>query len=153
MAKRKRYTDDFRATAVTMLDALGYDGNGDKTGALTKVSNEYNVPLSTLRGWWTAEHNPAPAEVRSIKNDEIIGLIRKEIYGALTEMPNARPEANYKDLATAGAILIDKLQLLQGKATERIEHSGHVTHEERTKRITELLDTARNRRDRQSSIH
>ena len=133
-----------------MLDVLGYGGNGDKTGAMAKVSKQYNVPPATLRGWWLNEHNPPPTEIRDIKTSEIIALIKNEVHGALTSMPNARPDASYKDLAVAGAVLIDKLQLLEGKATERIEH---ISPEQRADRIRELFDIARDRRDQQAASH
>jgi hypothetical protein len=55
--KRKRYTDNFRAKAVSMLAKAGYP---QRKGALTQVSNSINVPLATIHGWFHAKHNPPP---------------------------------------------------------------------------------------------
>ena len=115
MARRKRYTDKFRATAVVMLDAQGYP---KLEGALSKVANHLDVPLSTLRGWWTAEHNPPPAELRNEKKGDLVALLENELRGALEAMPDKRPEASYRDLGTVSAIIVDKLQLLTGQPTE-----------------------------------
>lgn len=119
--KRKRYSDDFRASAVLMLEAAGYPG---REGALTSVSSNTGVPLSTLRGWFTARRNPPPAELRNIKRVDFKQLLREELYGIHEEMPKARPDASYRDLAWAYGVLTDKLQLLDGKPTWRIELVG-----------------------------
>lgn len=112
---RKRYTDKFRATAVVMLDAQGYP---EKEGALSKVAKHLDVPLSTLRGWWTAEHNPPPADIRNEKRGDLAALIKNEVEGVLSAMPDKRIEADYRALATALGIMVDKLQLLTGQPTE-----------------------------------
>lgn len=138
---RKRYTDKFRASAVLMLEAAGYEP-GANGGALTSVSNKLKVPLSTLKGWYTAEHNPVPAEVRTEKKGELVDIIRREIYQALDEAPNARPEASYRDLITGAAILVDKLQLLTGEPTDRTE--VHVN--DARELLISRLDSIRERR-------
>ena len=112
---RKRYTDKFRATAVVMLDAQGYP---EKEGALSKVAKHLDVPLSTLRGWWTAEHNPPPADIRNEKRGDLAALIKNEVEEVLNTMPDKRIEADYRALATALGIMVDKLQLLTGQPTE-----------------------------------
>jgi transposase-like protein len=50
MRQRRRYNDDFRASATLMLEAAGYPG---RDGALSQVSGHLSVPRSTLRGWFT----------------------------------------------------------------------------------------------------
>ena len=147
MRPRKRYDDKFRASAVVMLEAAGYP---DKKGALSLVGRNLSVPISTLRGWYNATRNPAPAELRNEKEIDFTIALRKEVGAALGEMDNARQDASYKDLATTIGILIDKLQLLEGKATERIEH---FTNEERIDRVNAILDTARDRQSRQAISH
>ena len=147
MRARKRYDDKFRASAVVMLEAAGYP---DRKGALSQVGRNLGVPISTLRGWYNATRNPAPAELRNEKRMSLAEMLKAEINGALGEMPNARQDAGYRDLGTVAAILIDKLQLLEGKATERIEH---ISPEQRADRIRELFDIARDRRDQQAASH
>ena len=140
--KRKRYDDKFRANAVLLLEAAGYP---DTKGALTRVSDNVGVPLATLHRWFRAKNNPPPSELVNEKRPELIDLIRSEIYGVLETMPEERKEADYRTLVTGLGILVDKLQLLEGKATERI---GLMDEHERTDRIAALLEAARNRRDR-----
>lgn len=141
--QRKRYTDDFRASACLFLESEGYPGT---KGALIAVSRKLNVPQTTLHGWYMAKHNPPPTQVRTIKKAEIIEIIRQEIYAALEAAPIQRDIASYRDLITSAAILVDKLQLLEDKPTERVSHEHHLNDSERVKRINELLDTARTRR-------
>ena len=132
-----------------MLEAAGYP---DKKGALSRVGKNLNVPISTLRGWFNLKNNPPPAELRNEKRKTLSEMLKDEIDGALNAMPNARPDASYRDIGTVAAILIDKLQLLEGKATERIELNDNITQEERSRRAAELFDTARDRRTRQAII-
>lgn len=121
MAKRTRnqYSDEFRASAVLLLESEGYP---DERGAITRVSDHLHVPRSTLKGWFNKANNPEPAQIRQIKKAEIVDLLRAEIYAALDEMKNSREFASYKDLATSFGIFIDKLQLLSGEPTQRIKH-------------------------------
>lgn len=79
-AKRKRFNDDFRASAVLMLEATGYP---EKKGGLTQVSTHLGVPLSTLRGWFTAERNPPPGtEPAPYPAPEYLPLVAGEAYPA-----------------------------------------------------------------------
>lgn len=123
MSKRKRYTDDFRAGAVLMLQAAGYP---DTEGALSLVSRKLNVPRTTLRRWFHEQQNPPPSDLVHEKKLDLVAAIREEIAAVLGEMPEARADADYRTLATALGILVDKLQLLEGRPTERTEQTGAV---------------------------
>jgi hypothetical protein len=125
---------------------LESEGYPEKKGALTAVSKKLDVPMSTLHSWFMAKHNPPPTKVRSIKKAEIIDIIRDEIYAALEQAPNQRDLADYRELITSAAILIDKLQLLENKPTERIAHEHSIDDRERARRVNELLEAARDRR-------
>lgn len=118
-----RYSDEFRASAVLWLRAAGYP---DTHGALTRVAGELNVHPRTLSRWYNRESNPPPDKIVSEKRVDLVTAIRSEIAAVLSDMPEARDEASYKDLATALGIMVDKLQLLEGKPTERTEQSGRV---------------------------
>lgn len=126
-AKRKRFNDDFRASAVLMLEATGYP---EKKGGLTQVSTHLGVPLSTLRGWFTAERNPPPAELRNEKRIDLVGELTSLLGLTFTAAKNTVDEASYKELATAIGIFVDKLQLLSGQPTERQELNV-IDHRER----------------------
>jgi hypothetical protein len=131
-----------------MLESAGYP---DVKGALQRVSNAVGVPSMTISRWFKGRNNPVPNEVVTEKASDLKTLLRAEIDEALKEMPNARGEASYRDIGTVLGILIDKLQLLENKPTERIDHQVTLTDEERTSRAMELLNAARTRRDGRAS--
>lgn len=120
MAKRKRtrYTDEFRASAVLMLEAAGYP---TQEGALSRVARQLQVPAMTLSRWFKGTNNPPPNNLVNEKRIDLVQALRNEANAAVTEMAQARENASYRDLGTVLGILIDKLQLLDGKPTERIE--------------------------------
>lgn len=116
-----RYTEEYRASAILMAEANGYP---NQKGAVARAAKYLKIPERTLARWLTGASNPPPDKTVSIKKDEIIEALKAEVQAALNEMPNARKDADYKELATTAAILIDKWQLLDGKATERKELTG-----------------------------
>jgi hypothetical protein len=134
MAKR-RYTDEFRANATLMLEAAGYP---DAIGAMTRVANHLGVPRSTLKGWYDFTRNPPPPEMRREKKLDLIQAIKDEISAILGDMPNARMDAQYRELATAFGILVDKLQLLSGEPTERTE-TKTISEAEKHERIRAII--------------
>lgn len=145
---RKRYTDDFRASAVIMLEAEGYP---QKLGALTSVAQYLKVPLTTLHRWFHAKNNPPPSELVTIKKEDLARLFLEEVYHAVLEMGKARQDADYRELATAIGILTDKLQLLTGEPTERTAVVNELSDVERASRIVAILERGRQERARQPS--
>ena len=148
--KRKRYDDEFRTSAVLMLEAAGYPGH---EGALSRVAGHLGgVPLSTLRGWFHGTRNPPPAQLRNEKRLDLREAIREELAGIFPAMAEKRQDATYRELATAAGILIDKDQLLGGHPTWRGEivnllRSGAVTLDDVAEELgdelaTELFDAA-----------
>jgi transposase-like protein len=135
-----RYTDEFRAQAVVMLEAAGYP---DNKGALVRVAQRLGIKHQTLSRWGRQAQNPPPPEMVQRKSFDLVQALRDEIQSILQEMPNARPDADYRELGTVLGIVVDKLQLIEGKATERIEM---MSDDERATRIAEILDAARTRR-------
>lgn len=148
MAKRKSYDDKFRASAVVMLEAAGYP---TEKGALARTAEHLHVPAMTLSRWFRKAQNPPPNELVTEKRGELKDFVRSELSAIFGDMPIVRPDASYKDLATAAGILIDKLQLLENKPTERVEHSGNLTVEERASRIAAIFDAARERRTQRTA--
>jgi transposase-like protein len=118
MGDRKRYNDEFRASAVLMLEAAGYP---DKEGALTAVSKRLGVAHQTLSRWARAVQNPPPSILVQEKRIDLVGELT-ELLGLTVRAAKATvDDASYKELATAIGIYIDKLQLLTGNPTERQE--------------------------------
>ena len=143
--KRKSYDDKFRASAVVMLEAAGYP---TEKGALLRTSEHLGVPSMTLMRWFRKDQNPPPNELVTEKRGELKDFVKSELNAIFGDMPLVRADASYRDLATAAGILIDKLQLLENKPTERVEHSGNLSIEQRASRINEILGAARDRRTR-----
>jgi len=115
---RKRYDDKFRASAVVMLEAAGWP---NEKGALARVSRHLGVPSPTLSRWAREKNNPAPNEVVTEKKGDLVALLKAEAEAIFGDMPNARKDASYRDLAVALGIVLDKHQLLSGGPTGRTE--------------------------------
>ena len=119
MAKRKRYTDDFRASAVLMLEAAGYP---DQKGALVSDAKNVKVPHQTLSRWARGVQNPAPHQLVQEKKLDLIDLIENELRAIYATMPKERDDATYRELGVVGGILHDKYQLLRGGATANVNN-------------------------------
>ena len=116
---RRRYTDEFRASAVVMMVSLGWP---DAEGVAQRVANHLNVPRQTLTRWATESQSPAPIEVVQEKRKDLVALIEDELHAIFGEFEHARGDASYGQLATAAGILTDKLLLLRGHPTDRVEY-------------------------------
>jgi len=132
MKKKGVYDDKFRSSAVIMLEAAGYP---NQKGALERTAKAVGIHARTLSRWFNGEQNPPPDRMVNKKRLELTDLLRNELGSIFKAMPNARPDASYRDLGTVAAIFIDKLQLLEGKPTWRGEvidllKSGKVTPEQ-----------------------
>jgi transposase-like protein len=109
-----RYSDDQRAAVLAALDANG--------GNLTRTARETGVPRQTIQTWaGQRDAQPVSAELRQENRFSLADLIRAELDAIFEEMHTKRGAANYKELATAAGILADKLLLLEGGATSRVE--------------------------------
>ncbi len=148
MAKQNRYTDDQRAAAILMLESEGWP---ERKGALQRVADYLEIPAVTISRWARGKQNPPPDQLVARKRLNLKREIRNELLAIFPELAKARPDASYRDLGTIAAILIDKLQLLENKPTERVAHDVSVTDEERASRITQLLERAGTRRTGQST--
>lgn len=126
MSKRKRYTDEFRASAVVALRVAGYP---NVKGALERTAQNLGIPAMTLLRWAKGQSNPPPNEIVTEKKGQISDLIRQEIYGILGEMETKRQSARYSELATALGIAIDKLQILTDQPTENAKQSIVIRYE------------------------
>jgi len=124
MAKRKVYTDKFKAGALIMLESEGYP---DDRYAMERVSRRLNVPNQTLRYWARTKNGEEFKELCQEQKKALTDLIEDEIRMAFEQLGVARPDAGYRDLTTSIAIFIDKMQLLQGRPTERSQQQISVS--------------------------
>ena len=120
--KRRRYTDDDRATALAVLDS--------NAGNIARTARETGISQSTLRGWRDDPH-PGTAELRDQKRAALSELWEEV---ARTYIQRALNDAVVNDTGaqsaiTVAAIATDKKQLLSGNPTEinRHEHSERAT--------------------------
>ena len=119
VAKRKRYTDQDRASAVLMWEA---------NPNFVRVAKHLNIPESTLRSWvnrkQALDKDPQRADIVAELYDEtkidFVGMIDTEIAAIFKEMEFKRDTAHYKELGIVFGILQDKKQLLTGGPTENI---------------------------------
>ncbi len=140
---KRRYNDEFRTSAVLMLEAAGYPG---KEGSLAQVSKHVSVPRSTLQGWFNGTRNPPPPDMRHEKRIDLLSAIQTELAYIFPAMADRRQDASYRELVTAAGILIDKLQLLSGKPTWRGEiidllKSGAITPDDVVSELGDELAT------------
>jgi hypothetical protein len=143
MAKQPRYDDEFRASAVLMLEAAGYP---TEKGALARVARHLGINHQTLLRWARGQQNPPPPQlVQGLKRD-IVDLLDDIIYGVAYEVKrridaNELDEVGLPHLMTALGIGVDKKQLLTGKPTERVatvaEELAGIPEDERAAIIAE----------------
>ncbi|HJX57498.1 MAG TPA: hypothetical protein VJ325_02135 [Thiobacillus sp.] len=115
--KHPTYDDQFRASAVCMLQSQGYPENA---GALSIVARHLKLPGRTLRRWFNGENNPPPDNLVQRKKEDLKTLFINEIYEILKVLPDHREDATYQQLTTSLAIFFDKVRLLEGLPTEVI---------------------------------
>lgn len=140
-----RYSDDFRAGAILMLRAAGYP---EQRGALMETANHLGISHQILGRWFRRESNPPPQNIVQIKKSDLISMIKEQLVNAIKEAPNALPDADYFDITRSIGILVDKLQLLEGEATERVVYE--LSDSDRSEQIVTLLNAARARKAGQS---
>ncbi len=116
-AKRTRYTDEFRATAVASAIAAGYPS---VKGALSHAAADMGIAHQLLRNWVTSQQNPPPQDMLQAKKKELRDLFLDEIYEAAGLFGSKRKDASYSQLVVASATLYDKIRLIDNLPTEII---------------------------------
>lgn len=112
MGKRS-YSEADKAAALLTLETNG--------GNVARTSRETHIPRKTIEGWRDGKGvNDDVADLRRENRAPLLSLLTEELYEVLDLMPDKRSEAAYKDLVRAAGILVDKVQLLGGGATEAI---------------------------------
>lgn len=136
MTKRRRYSDNDKATALAALDA--------NEGNLYKTARQLNISISTLQSWANASEDKAEKlePLRNRKRKELHEVLRDLAYQITSVIPDKLNDANLQQTSVSLGIVLEKMQLLEGKATERVEY----TDTERATRITAILDRGRERR-------
>ncbi len=120
---QETYGDDFRATALTLVEAAG------GKGSVRRVATSLGMPCSTLNHWFATNQKqnetPAFTTIRENKRDELA----KALYAlAVTAIEALNDEEKLKaaplrDVALVAGMAIDKMLLLMGETTTRAEHT------------------------------
>ena len=123
---RQHWSDEERAAVLAVLDA---NGGPTKLGAVTRTARDCGVSRGTLRRWIANPANAAPAHVRLDTRAQLremwervagkAGACTEAVLDASQDAPDPRELRAY---ATTAAIATDKVLILGGEATERIEH-------------------------------
>jgi transposase-like protein len=128
MANNSNYDDKFKASMVALLIAEGYP---DKRFKLEEVARHAGVPSRTLRRWYLREAGAPPDNI-VIQEKKALAQRLDELADKLVDVAfvviQDVDEVTIQQVATSLGIIIDKKQLLEGKATERQEVTGEVTH-------------------------
>lgn len=119
MGKRS-YSEAEKVAALLTLETNG--------GNVARTSRETHIPRKTIEGWRDGKGvNGDVADLRRENRVPLLERLTNELYEVLSLMPDKRAEAAYKDLVRAAGILVDKVQLLDGGATERVENAVTIT--------------------------
>lgn len=140
MVQRRSFSDNDKAAALAALDANG--------GNVLRTAKQLNVPRSTLQEWANGRVNHDVPELRQRKKEDLASRLVEIAHQLIDAIPDKIYDANLQQVSTSLGIAVEKIQLLQGQATERSEIIDNgLSDSERAARIAALLDRARERRD------
>jgi len=113
---RRHYSDKDRAEALAVLRAVG--------GDLSQAARDCGIPRKTLASWRAQPALAAPADVRQTKEDDLANRwseVRDLAIIRAKEQLEAGGKLGLRDLTILAGVGTDKVNLLTGKSTERIE--------------------------------
>jgi transposase-like protein len=128
-----RYTDEYRASALALLDAN--EGNAKKTAA------ELGISRRTLRGWYERANGHPPTETHQAARETLQETVERLLHKILGEMETKMGDATYRELYTSAGILADKAIAL--RALEAKSDEPELTDDERVTRLALWIDAAR----------
>lgn len=111
----KKYQDEERAALVAFLIANGYP---NRMGSLRYTQRVTGVDKGQLKRWFLNQDKWCGGEVLvELKMIELKDLLEKHVQANFEEMDKKRDQASFKELAWSGAVMIDKILALEGKAS------------------------------------
>jgi transposase-like protein len=138
MAKRKRYTDEYRASAVLMLEAAGYP---DIEGALSRVADHLGMHYQTLSRWFRAVQNPPPHELVQEKREDFLQQLQAIKGLAAGKIIERIEEYDPRDLTGLLKISAELAELLTGGATARVNLTWEQLVKDASGKEPRLLDS------------
>lgn len=117
-----KYSDDYRASAVTMLKSEGYP---DDVYALGRVheylkSKKPYPAKTTLKNWFDGVSNPPPSKNLDNKKRDMTHELRELVWKLIDHAgdKDTVSEMSGQQAITSIGILIDKIRLLMGLPTQ-----------------------------------
>lgn len=128
-AKKRTYTDEYRAEALAALAAN--DGNVKRT------ARQLGVPYTTLKQWAKGIVHPEARANAQPKKELLADRLEELAHLLLDDL--ARPEkimgASLPHVATALGIAVDKMQLLRGLPTVTVQNEYSSLSDDELKRL------------------
>jgi transposase-like protein len=128
------YSDVQKANALAALAANG--------GNVNRTARELGIPWSTLKGWCRPDSAPGVAELREEQKRDLPAKLQEVAWKLAGAIEGKIDAASLQHTAVALGIVIDKLQLLQGKPTS-ITDDRTATDAELDRELATALAAAR----------
>ena len=124
--KYKSYSDVEIANALAVLDSHG--------GCVYAAAREMSLPPTTLRQWARGECRPIAPELRESSKEALAEQCHALAWDFLEIAERKAEQMHPAQAVVAAGILIDKVAMLRGDATQVIEHRDDSRHAELTAR-------------------
>jgi transposase-like protein len=110
---KRRYSDDERAACLAALAANG--------GDVAKTARETGVPDPTLRCWAKGTRHPEALQMQEGKRLPLADMLEDLAYRAARTSRRGLRHVKADRAAVVMGIAIEKMQLLRGQPTERVD--------------------------------
>lgn len=128
MAERRRYTRKTKAEVVGMAEVIG----------IRPAARRAHVPESSLRRW---RESPEMAQLRAEKRVDVAADMWAGVQIGMHRIIELLPQTDdVQKVAVATGVIFDKLQMMTGEATSRVETKSLTA--ERTDEELEALTTS-----------
>lgn len=134
----RTYSDDEKAVALTYLEV--------NKGDVARTSKQTGIPTDTLYVWSKGKHvHPDVLNLQEQRKEALDARMELMAYTILEALPDKLEGANFRDAAVGLGIVVDKMQVLRGLASNITENRGTSTHTERLEAVFAVLTGADDR--------
>lgn len=110
---KRRYSDDERAACLAALASNG--------GDVAKTAREVGVPYHTLKHWADGKRHPEARQMANGKKPDLADMLEDLAYRAVRTSRRGLRHLKADRAAVVAGIAIEKMQLLRGQPTERVD--------------------------------
>src|SRR5690242_8542094 len=103
---RRRYSDNDKADALTVLDACG--------GNVSEAARKTGVPANTLSEWRDGRISVDVPKLREEKKAALSDRLEELAHTLIDAIPDKVGDANLRDVAVSLGVAIDKALVLRG---------------------------------------